>query len=842
MPPNSFAEWIVGSNTVRRKKAYPAQRSRVALEWTTDDETGDDTVHVTLPAHKAPKRNGKHVRFEKQAAQEVSNIGTSEETSEDEPDSDCPCGKCVSIRRRLKKRTQAGKKAEQAEDTEVSESGGDDTDEAIDSDCPCRKCVGGRKRLSRRKQTDKKTVESTEPESDAEIHAKHMEKKAKQKQSQEQAKSKNKDGGNSKKNKNKGKNQSEDESETAVESEDTTQDKGKQSSKSNQSKKKGKGGSKQQPETSEDESAPEAAETTEEEDLKAKTKKKSKQQNNSAKGGQKDSSKKAETSNEDAGDESTSKKKKKDKSKRTPINPQPPRRPELLMPTSAQVLQVEHSVETVADPRPNAFFDAEHGIMRVYHGQAYGNPTGVLYPKRLAQAHGPLGILHPSQNPYFYGFAPPHGGAPAAHSSAPPPVVQGAHPNNPWFQGYGTVTVPGPQPATPKNPRDAYNASPSLRAQAKKDNNVGPFAPRSAASGGSKKTKPDTTGPWDIQGAQGSKGKEKENAPENNSGADDVNKPWSPQKSAELHEHLQQLGSKKGSKAGSQKSDNGWGTTGNGAGWGLDDNANNGPGNTRGGSNSNNNNTNDVWGHGGGNNAQNNGNWDNNTGQNGNSGGNLWGSNGTQNNTGGGGWGASSNKAGSNNQDWGGNPNTNDKVDWGGNANGNSNPGRPNSNKGSKKGSPTQRPPSTAGNVGGWDARPAPDDNRSQLSHRSHGSNNSRRRANTNDVHPPSAWPQSDNNVFGTGGSGSGSGGPQASSPSQRPPSTAGNVAGNGDDWGEAVPAGGGGGAGNDMWGGAGGAGPSAPVDMANETGGFWDTKQGQADEHMVQNPASIQW
>ncbi|GJC86774.1 hypothetical protein ColLi_09612 [Colletotrichum liriopes] len=84
------------------------------------------------------------------------------------------------------------------------------------------------------------------------------------------------------------------------------------------------------------------------------------------------------------------------------------RRPNLIMPIRAEVLQVEHTIEGVEDPRPNAFHDPQHGVVRVYHGPAYGNPYGMLYPARDPnKAPLPMGVPHPLQNPYFYGFANP---------------------------------------------------------------------------------------------------------------------------------------------------------------------------------------------------------------------------------------------------------------------------------------------------------------------------------------------------------------------------------------------------------------------------------------------------
>ncbi|GKT43690.1 uncharacterized protein ColSpa_03871 [Colletotrichum spaethianum] len=82
------------------------------------------------------------------------------------------------------------------------------------------------------------------------------------------------------------------------------------------------------------------------------------------------------------------------------------RRPNLIMPVRAEVLQVEHTIEGVEDPRPNAFHDPQHGVVRVYHGPAYGNPYGMLYPARNPnKAPLPVGVPHPLENPYFHGFA-----------------------------------------------------------------------------------------------------------------------------------------------------------------------------------------------------------------------------------------------------------------------------------------------------------------------------------------------------------------------------------------------------------------------------------------------------
>ncbi|OLN81688.1 hypothetical protein CCHL11_05504 [Colletotrichum chlorophyti] len=119
------------------------------------------------------------------------------------------------------------------------------------------------------------------------------------------------------------------------------------------------------------------------------------------------------------------------------------RRPNLIMPVRAEVLQVEHTIEGVEDPRPNAFLDPQHGVVRVYHGPAYGNPYGLLYPARNPnKATLPIGVPHPLQNPYFHGFAnpanpgdnrfqgqSPWGAVPVTYMPGGPPVMASIDPS-----------------------------------------------------------------------------------------------------------------------------------------------------------------------------------------------------------------------------------------------------------------------------------------------------------------------------------------------------------------------------------------------------------------------------
>ncbi|PHH82198.1 hypothetical protein CDD83_3332 [Cordyceps sp. RAO-2017] len=137
-----------------------------------------------------------------------------------------------------------------------------------------------------------------------------------------------------------------------------------------------------------------------------------------------------------------------------------PRRPQLIAPIRAEVVQTERVVETPQDPPPNAYYDPAHGILRVYHGPVYGSSFGYpLYPRRDPDNRPlPIGTPHPTQNPYYYGFSQPpqpgqayypvNQGMPADHVNAPwpqgAPMAPQYPPNAPW-------PPPGPAPGHVQN-------------------------------------------------------------------------------------------------------------------------------------------------------------------------------------------------------------------------------------------------------------------------------------------------------------------------------------------------------------------------------------------------------
>jgi len=74
----------------------------------------------------------------------------------------------------------------------------------------------------------------------------------------------------------------------------------------------------------------------------------------------------------------------------------------VLRSARAEVVDREDVIEGPSDPKPNAFFDPNSGVLRVYHGNVYGNPYGSLFP--ASSNPMPVGTFRQSPNPYFYGM------------------------------------------------------------------------------------------------------------------------------------------------------------------------------------------------------------------------------------------------------------------------------------------------------------------------------------------------------------------------------------------------------------------------------------------------------
>ncbi|CAJ2507005.1 Uu.00g081910.m01.CDS01 [Anthostomella pinea] len=827
MPPNSVCEWMLGRNYIKQQKPK-GLRSLVTFEALTDDEDGSDHFRIAIPRGK--RATSKNVRFEGEATK------------------------------------SAMKKPAKSEESEVStefdnQSSGDEgtTEEEPDPDCPCTKCVWKRKWLKQVEQeTEKKkkkivATESTDEETEEEIdtvHAKHKAKKAKK---EEAAKSK---GANGKENakpngkqkgkqdeKGKGKKQKkqaapetesdtteatetepetepETESETAVESEEQSEeeppkkkgkqkgndkgkkDKGQQNSdkkagkkekgQQNSDKKAGKKNKKQKSDTEEETEASDTevetteAETTEEEEKKDKKKKKEKEKQNK-KSKKQNSDKKKDKPAPKA--ESPSKKSEKaEKQLSFPPHHPPPeiRKTSFLLPPRSNVLHVEHAVESHEDPRPNAFYDNENGVMRVYHGPAYGNPYGALYPKRVYSHQDlPVGSPHPQHNPWYNGF----------QTVAGQPVPPHVPPYKPGDPSYPWMTAAGGAPHTPPNiplPPDftkdfdqkhyerlanRYSLSPEKRASPLKDSNVIPIptieieSPAKEASD-RKSTKAGSASgsTWGAQGAPGSGSKKGSKKTGRSSAVDDSNdllRNLNQQMAADTAE-LQEILSRTNSKNGSAKdpSPQPEGSSG----WGGNNNVDGGGDNTWGGAPTTSG-ADNTWGDA-----------PNTTGDT-----DVWGNaiDGTNNNDNG------------------------DGVQWVGNANDN-----------------------TFSNNGGWGSVESPHPSNQGSNHSNRGSNNggnnnSPRGAGISTPVPgafPSPSPQGSKNSWdapshASGGNvvagGSGSAG--------RAPSVVGSQGNNSNN-------GGGAGDNDNTWGGAPANTGWEDATAAQSTGGFWGTEEGQKD------------
>ncbi|KAH8674077.1 hypothetical protein BX600DRAFT_495389 [Xylariales sp. PMI_506] len=510
MPPHSFAEWVIGSN-IPRNRRRTSTKHLVSLDWTTDEETGDNTVHLTVP-RKQPGL-AKQVRFDgsnnkASCRKHYSPVPTEQPVArqvndKEKSSSECSCDDCISGKQDANIDEEAPLKEVDASKGPVEEVLQDE----VDSDCPCGKCIVRRLRMKKEQKQRRKHHKRSPSQSDREIHMKHTASKQKKHVKRDF----NTDSENDE-------TLTTSDSETATELHNNPRDTG-----NKQRRKKS--------------------------DRRQKTHKKETRHA------------RAKSVKGDSTDNKTPKKKEKS-SKTCHQEASKIRQPELLMPVQAQVLQVEHAVETHNDPRPNAFFDVEHGIMRVYHGPSYGNPYGALYPKRMHNGQPPpIGTPHPSLNAWYNGFYP---NAQAMQQ----PMINSHQPGNPWFRGWGATIVPGDnqkldssnpnavsQGATPHNPLES---SPSVRVAQNKhargniiQSNVGPMTPKAGKSPVKSAARKNDNGTVNF-GVQGAGDIAKTNGNGNNFDED-----YTALDSQKLQESLERLSksgaSRDGNREGSQK-------------------------------------------------------------------------------------------------------------------------------------------------------------------------------------------------------------------------------------------------------------------------------------------------
>ncbi|KAI4870920.1 hypothetical protein F4820DRAFT_402389 [Hypoxylon rubiginosum] len=506
MPPNSFCEWMVGRNVVRNKAPKkPRPVFSVALE--TDDDSEQDTLKLTYPRTGRSRRTkratgSKRVHFK----ESVQNAEVEQAIAQLPLDSD----------------SQVSSEPETSPDESA-------TDDDLIMDCPCTNCISARRKLKKSKQakarSKKHQTDSSADEdegSPASVHAKHKAKKAKEEEALKSKGNSSKQKGKPQAKKVKAKSESEAETTDATDAEtgpetgvdtgtntegatsegDTTEaqtteaettgaDTGAESEKEapkDTGKKKGKG--KQGEQAKKDkQSSPNGQESKkgkkvqqESQDDQSNSDEENPKRKSSSRGNKPLSVQETMTFLKQAR-RKRPEVKVKVKSKSLPLQNPPPeiRQANFLMRPRPHVLQVEHAVEVQDDPRPNAFFDNVNGIMRVYHGPVYGNPYGTLYPNRVYGNQSlplPVGTPHPTQNPWYNGFAgaPGQYGTPStqpvsgysASPQAPPSTnTSGAPGKDQWLQGYSSVTI-GQSPDKSQSPSPAAGSDRKQQESAKR--------------------------------------------------------------------------------------------------------------------------------------------------------------------------------------------------------------------------------------------------------------------------------------------------------------------------------------------------------------------------------------
>lgn len=385
MPPNSLVEWMIGQNvSTTRQKKISTFREVVRLQVATDDESGEDSILLTYPrTHQSGNISGatppgKKVRFDQKSALKDSSSPISPSSSSSSGSSE------------EKPKIEATKST-----CEPSDSDGDSEPHPT---CSCTDCRAGRRRARRLARLNKKLLESL---SDASSDTTEASEPVVELEKDNSPPKKNEPKRKAEKNKSPKKAVPEpapvvsEASDTPGETTEGTQTEGDTDNEAVAVT--------PPPPPHEEKKEPAAKKTKNGGGNPSKNKQAKKVKNTDGKGSDnKEKDAQAETASQVVTKSPTG-----DKPVHLPPYSQESniRPPNLLMPVKAQVLQVEHAIETPDDPRPNAFVDNQYGVLRVYHGPAYGNATGNLYPRRSWSGQDlPLGAPHPMHNPYIHGF------------------------------------------------------------------------------------------------------------------------------------------------------------------------------------------------------------------------------------------------------------------------------------------------------------------------------------------------------------------------------------------------------------------------------------------------------
>jgi len=450
--PATFSEWVCGISVEDalgpRTPAQPQpQRKVVRVEITTDDETEEDSLKVTYPrTSRASTRQEsdivvKKVRFEDTPKKSALKKATTNATESDSDLSSKDGAADSESSETAPEKTSNTKKNGQDEST--SEAGSD-----TEGSAKCAKCAQRRKKVGVSTKDGEKQCAS-----DSEGSQSSTDSAPKGKKHGKQAKS-NKDAATAAKERNDA-SEADDE---ASDSSKTTADEADAPAKTSNAKNKQQGnkkGSGKQPQGSGDKGQ-KAQKKQESQHDKAQASNATKTMPTKK---QKSSEKKAEAGKHRHDN-------KKGDYPEAYLAPHP-RRPHLIEPIRAEVVQTEKVVEGPEDPPPNAYYDAEHGVLRVYHGPVYGNHySQPLYPRRDASARPlPVGMPHPLHNPYYYGFnqVPPregNGNEPVTQGM-PMPAWGAVYPPHGYMTGYQAGPFGPWQPDINAHNTNAANNAPA---------------------------------------------------------------------------------------------------------------------------------------------------------------------------------------------------------------------------------------------------------------------------------------------------------------------------------------------------------------------------------------------
>ncbi|KAF7551639.1 hypothetical protein G7Z17_g4884 [Cylindrodendrum hubeiense] len=472
--PSHFCEWVIGTTIPSILGPIPKQKKHryrdvVRVEVTTDDESEEDTLKITYPrtgrtnsTYDNSHSTVKKVRFDektkdapkKSALKKPKSPVDSDETSESDAESSKAGESEIESSDDAPRPAAKGKKQQKKKNVSS-----DDTDSEYDSDPhpTCKKQAPPNGKGNIRKRPNESDTDAETSNSSRETSGSEPEKSPK-------AKNQSKNRSTKKKEEPKSEESSTDAEASGSEPETLSKVKKQEATKSNKKK-----GGKQTNASDTDVETSESAKETDEEtnpakktnDGKSGSGKKNGKQAQAQKQKKKpeneinDQDKSKEEEQPAAKEQGKSKKGKKVEESETEYSKMSkrkgetkrgnypeallyphPRRPNLIEPIRAEVVQTERVVETPEDPAPNAYYDQEHNIVRVYYGPVYGNHhSNALYPSRTANTQPlPMGITHPTQNPYYYGFnnnqplqAPPPQGYGYSHA----PITQGL-PAGPW--------------------------------------------------------------------------------------------------------------------------------------------------------------------------------------------------------------------------------------------------------------------------------------------------------------------------------------------------------------------------------------------------------------------------